>query len=496
MFMRFRSIHVRSAIIGLLSVCVWGRVAWAGPYEALGDEIKALAAAPSLAKVKVGIRIVALGIEQPQLVYAQNADELFKPASNQKILTTAAALTMLPPDFQYRTLLGMLGRDLVIIGAGDPSIGDPKLAKAQRQPVTAVFERWADRMKAEGIHAVEGDLIFDDSIFDTEFVPASWRQQHNLEDWFTAPVGGLNFNDNCVDVILTPAEKGKPAIVELVPDWVKVDNKSVTGSKGQPVIRRASVDPLTISVSKTVSRPTGDGNPTSIPVGDPGDFFARTVHSVLSAKGIKIDGKVRRQRVRQADGSLPAEFKIVAAYESKPIDFLWRMNKSSLNVFAEALLKTLGAYSTGGKAVGTRAAGAAVIREFLAKLGVKTDGFVIDDGSGLSHNSRISPTSLCETLVYVDRQMPIRKQWWAGFATPGDPDGTLRNRMPALKGTVYAKTGYIAGVSALSGYVVAADRKRYFAFSILCNDTNKSKDGSTAARRLEEEICKRLAAFK
>lgn len=494
--MRFGSIPVRWAIIGLLFVCVLGRVAWAGSYEALGDEIRALAAAPNLAKVKVGIRVVALGIEQPQLVYAQNADELFKPASNQKVLTTAAALTMLPPDFQYRTLLGMLGRDLVIIGAGDPSIGDPKLAKAQRQSVTGVFERWADRMKTEGIHAVPGDLIFDDSVFDTEFVPASWRQQHNLEDWFAAPVGGLNFNDNCVDVILTPGQKGKPAIVELVPNWVKVDNTSVTAGAGQPVIRRASVDPLTISVSKSVSRPTGNGNPTSIPVVDPGDFFAQTVRSVLTSKGIKIEGKVRRQRVRQADGSLPSEFRIVAACESKPIDFLWRMNKSSLNVFAEAMLKSLGAYSGRGKAAGTRTAGAAMMREFLTKAGVKTDGFVIDDGSGLSHNNRISPASLCETLVYMDRQLPIRKQWWAGLATPGDPDGTLRSRMPSLKGSVYGKTGYIAGVSALSGYVVAADRKRYFAFSILCNDTNKSKGGSFAARKLEEEVCKKLAAFK
>ncbi len=494
--MRFSNIRVRLAVIGLLAICGWVQTVSAGQYEALGDQIKALAAAPAQAKVKVGIRVVALGIDQPQVVYAQNADELFKPASNQKVLTTAAVLTMLPPDFQYRTLLGMLGRDLVIIGAGDPSIGDPKLAKAQRQPATAVFERWADRMKAEGIHSVSGDLLFDDSVFDTEFVPASWRQQHNLEDWFAAPVGGLNFNDNCVDVMLTPAEKGKPAIVELVPSWVKVDNKSVTASKGQPVIRRASVDPLTISVSKSVSRPTGNGNPTSIPVVDPGDFFAQTVRSVLTSKGIKIEGKVRRQRVRQADGSLPSEFRIVAACESKPIDFLWRMNKSSLNVFAEAMLKSLGAYSGRGKAAGTRVAGAAMMREFLAKAGVKTEGFVIDDGSGLSHDNRISPASLCEALVYMDRQMPVRKQWWASLATPGDSDGTLRSRMPALKGTVYAKTGYIAGVSALSGYVVSADRKRYFAFSILCNDTNKSKNGSSAARKLEEEICKKLAAFK
>jgi serine-type D-Ala-D-Ala carboxypeptidase/endopeptidase (penicillin-binding protein 4) len=494
--MRSGAACVGLAVIGLAVVIGPVHSAAGGEYDALGGQIKALAADKDLAKVRVGIRVVALGIEKPVVVYNQNADELFKPASNQKVVTTAAALTMLPHDFKYRTLLGMLGHDLVVIGAGDPSIGDPKLAKVAHEPVTVIFERWADRLKAEGILSVSGDLLFDDSIFDSEFIPAGWRGEHNLGDWYAAPVGGLNFNDNCVDVILTPGEKGKPAIVKVIPDWVKVTNKTVSGGKGQPVIQRESSDPLTISVSRGVSRPTGEEDPTSVPVEDPGMLFAQTVRSVLASKGIKIDGKVRRHRVRQADGSLPSEFKIVAAYESKPIDFLWRMNKSSMNVFAEALFKTLGAYAGGKNSVGTRAAGAAVVREFLAKAGVKTEGFMLDDGSGLGHTNRISPAALCESLVFMDHQLSIRKQWWAGFAVPGDPEGTLRRRMPSLKGLVYAKTGYIGGVSALSGYVVAADHKRYFAFSILCNDTGKSKNGATAAKSLEDEVCKTLAAFK
>lgn len=494
--MRASRLDVGLTVIGLMTVLAPVSGAAAGEYETLADQIKALVAAAERSKVRVGIQVVALGIPQPQLIYEQSADELFKPASNQKILTTAAALTMLPPNFRYQTVLGMMGRDLVIVGAGDPSIGDPKLAKAARQPVTGIFERWADRLKAEGVTSVAGDVLFDDSIFDSEFIPTPWRSQHNLGNWYTAPVGGLNFNDNCVDVILTPGQKGKPAIVKVIPDWVKVINKTVTGGTGQPVIARASSDPLTLSVTKTVSRSTGDDEAPSIPVEDPGLFFAQTCRSVLTARGIRIEGGVRRQRVRQADGSLPSEFRILAAYESSPLDWLWRLNKSSLNLFAEALLKSMGAYADGRVTAGTRAGGAARIREFLAKAGVRTDGFVIDDGSGLSHTNRISPASLCQSLVYMDRQLPLRKQWWAGLATPGDPDGTLRRRMTSLKGSVYAKTGYIAGVSGLSGYVVAADRKRYFAFSILCNDTNKSKNGSSAARKLEEDLCKTLAAFK
>jgi len=494
--MRLSLAGVRLLFIGLTLVLGLTRDVPAGQYDALGGQIKALAAAAEQAKVQVGIRVVALGVQPHGVVYQHNADQLFKPASNQKVLTTAAALTLLPPDFKYRTLLGMMGRDLVIIGAGDPSIGDPKLAKAARQSVINIFERWADRLKAEGVTSVPGDLLFDDSIFDSEFTPSPWRGQHGLGHRYTAPVGGLNFNDNCVGVILTPGAKGKPAIVKVVPDWVKVDNKSVSGGRGQPVISRSSIDPLTISVTRNVPRPTGDGDTPSIPVDDPGSFFAGTVRSVLVSKGIRIDGQVHRKRIRQADGSLPSEFRILAAYESSPLDWLWRLNKSSMNVFAEALLKSAGAYADGKTSVGTRASGAAAVRRFLAQVDVKADGFVIDDGSGLSHSNRISPASLCESLVYMDRQMPIRKQWWTSLATPGDPEGTLDRRMRDLKGLVYAKTGYIAGVSALSGYVIAADRDRYFAFSVLCNDTNKTRNGSTAARKLEEGLCKQLAAYK
>jgi serine-type D-Ala-D-Ala carboxypeptidase/endopeptidase (penicillin-binding protein 4) len=482
-------------VIGLV-VSGLGRASLAGEMDALGEEIRKLAAAPGLEKAHVGIRVVALGADRVE-VFSQNADQLFKPASNQKVITTAATLTMLPPDFRYRTILAQRGKDLVIVGSGDPSIGDPKMAQVGKSSVTAVFEKWADQLKRQGVSAVAGDLLFDDSIFDSEFIPANWRKEQNVEDWYVAPVGGLNFNDNCVDVVVAPSDKGKPAIVTLVPDWVKLDNKSVTGSKGQPVIRRAATDPLTVAVSKTVSRATGADDPISIPVVDPGHFFAETCRAELAKKGIKIEGKVRRQKVRNADGSLPADVKVVATYESKPIDFLWRLNKSSLNMFGEALFKTLGAYGQPGKVVvGSRTAGAAVVRGFLTKIGAKTEGLVFEDGSGLSRGNQVTPAALAEALIYMDHQTSIRKQWWASFAAPGDPLGTLRRRMPMLRGALYAKTGYINGVSALSGYVVAADRKRYFAFSILCNDTDKAKGGSAAVKQLEQAVCEKLALFK
>jgi serine-type D-Ala-D-Ala carboxypeptidase/endopeptidase (penicillin-binding protein 4) len=494
--MRMYWLHKRTLVIGLVVLSALSRTALAGEMDALTEDVRKLAAAPGVAKMHVGIRIVALGPDRTE-VFSQNADQPFKPASNQKIVTTGATLTMLPGDFKYRTILGQRGNDLVIIGAGDPSIGDLKLAQAANEPVTAVFEKWADQLKQQGVTSIPGNLLFDDSIFDSEFIPPDWRKEQNVEDWYVAPVGGLIFNDNCVSVVLTPGEKGKPAMVTLTPDWVKLDNKSVSGGKGQPIVRRASIAPLTIAVSKNVSRPTGSEDPTSVPVDDPGVFFAETCRSVLTAKGIKIEGKVHRQRVRNADGTLPADLKPLATHERKPIDFLWRLNKSSMNLFGEALFKTIGAYGPGDKiGVGTRQSGAAAVRRFLDKIGSKAEGCVFDDGSGLSHVNRVTPTVLSDVLVYMDRQA-TRKQWWSSLGTPGDSRSiTLRHRMATLRGSVYAKTGYISGASALSGYVVAVDRKRYFAFSILCNDIEKAKGGSGAAHKLQDDICAKLAAFK
>ncbi len=443
-------------------------------------------------QMAVGVCVLQLA-PRPRVVFERRADELFKPASNQKILTTAAAACLLPPDFTYRTVLGMRGEDLVVIGAGDPSIGDPRYARQAGEPVTAVFHAWAEQLKSAGLGEISGNLLIDDSIFDDRFQPPGWSAQHGDTGWYTAGVGGLNFNDNCVDVIISPSTPGKPAEVRLVPPttWVQLVNKSVTAAQGQPTVARTGSGPIRIVVSGQVSGASDPENPLSIAVPDPGAFFASAMRTSLAARGVRIKGEIRRQRVRNADGGLPADLRIIATHERRLADLFWRANKSSLNLFAEAMLKTLGAYDRSGKprGQGTFDSGRAAMESFLESLGIPAGRYVIADGSGLSHDNRVAPGVLAAVLAHMDAH-PRAREYRESLAQPGEAVGTLRRRMTDLKGRVFAKTGYVAGVSALSGYVLGPDGRRY-AFSVLCNDTGRS--GGANPRAIQDEVCRILA---
>lgn len=483
---------VRVGIIGLVVVLAWSAIGLAAE-TGLSDAIEQIVAGAG--KMSVGVRVEALG-PRPAVIFERNSNELFQPASNQKIITTAAAMCLLPPDFSYRTILALRGNDLVIIGAGDPSCGDPLMAQEARQPITAMFHEWAGRLKSAGITTVRGNLLFDDSIFDDEYVLESWKKQFNLLASYSAPIGGLNFNDNCVGVVIKPGdgEIGSAADVSLVPgtSWITLENTAKKAKSGEPLVKRLGKGPLTITVSGSVSKANDPRTGLSIPITDPGMFFATACRTSLAAQGITIHGETRRARIRLASGALPPDLKQVAVHERKLSEILWRVNKSSLNMFAEGVLKTLGAYAgrEAAPGVGSYATGRAAIQRFLDVLGVPRDSYVIDDGSGLSHGNRVTPAMITAILKHMNNH-PRRDEWWANLAVPGEQTGTLRRRMRDLAGQVFAKTGHIGGVSTLSGYVVGQN-KQVYVFSVLCNDTNKTKG---SPHSIQDGICRKLASW-
>lgn len=461
--------------------------------SSLADELNSLLTSPKVGKMRVGVQIVALG-DKPSVVLEQNSREAFKPASNQKILTTSAAMALLPADFKFTTILARRGNDLVVIGAGDPATGDPKLSREADGTITTLFHEWADKLRAAGVSRLTGDLLFDDYVFEQEHIHPNWAVQFKdqMQNWYVAPVGGLNFNDNCVDVVVKPGGSiGAPAQVTLIPNtpYLEIANTCKTAKKGDPVIRRTGNGSVKVSVSGSVSRPGSGSSATSLTVVDPGMFFASTLRTVLAAKGIAIEGQVRRQRVRLPSGAVPDDLQIIAKHEQGLPQLFERSNRDSQNLFAEALLKAVGAYVGALEAprVGSYKSGRQVIELFLDKLRLPKEGCVIDDGSGLSHSNRVTPAVLTGVLVYMDRH-PRQKEWLGNLAEAGG-EGTLRKRMKDLDGKMYGKTGHISGVSTLSGYVFGPGGRRY-AFSVLCNNSNGY------AHPLQDAICRKLATWE
>jgi hypothetical protein len=154
-----------------------------------------------------GAVVAARVIELPsgRELYADRADEAVIPASNMKLPVSAAALDRFGPDHEVKTYLAVDGDDLWLIGTGDPATGDPALAKKRNEKPTAMLDRWAAALKARGVTAVKGNLYYYDGAFEDVGVHPTWSRSY-LTDWYAAPVAGLNFNDNCVDVTVRPAK--------------------------------------------------------------------------------------------------------------------------------------------------------------------------------------------------------------------------------------------------------------------------------------------------
>ncbi len=466
-------------------------VAEAAASSPLAKKIDGILARGQRSGVRMGVRVLEL--PSGRVLYSVQAEKAFVPASNMKIVTTAAALDLLGVEFTYRTVLAKRGDDLIIIGSGDPATGDPVIADAKGRPITAIFHDWAAALKRAGITEVSGRLLFDDSIFEAQRTHPSWEPDE-LDSWFAAPVGGLNFNDNCIDTEVWPAEKtGAPALFELTPrtPTVTVRNHCKSGAKGRPYIRRLPGEDVLV-LTGACSKPT---SVAPVAVYDPGRLFAGACRMALVASGVRIGKQFERVRVRGPDGSLPDDCTVIATHTSEFEDIIRRCNKRSQNLFAECLFKTMG-YVVGRDLglteapVGSWTTGRAAVRRFLIKVGVSPSACVIDDGSGLSHDNRLTPMQLTEVLRTMYAH-PNRSVFVGSLAVSGR-DGTIRRRMRDITGQVHAKTGYVSGSRTLSGYVSDKAGRRWACFSILVNGIR----GSTRPyASIQDDVVRCLARY-
>jgi len=437
---------------------------------------------------RVSARVIDLATDRE--LFATDIDEPLMPASNMKLVTAAVGLDQFGPGHVFETYLAFDGNDLWIVGTGDPAVGDGKIARQYGGTATTVLERWAQALKNRGVHEISGDIRYYAGALDNQTVHESWGHDDQVY-WYAAPVSGLNFNDNCVDITVFPAADGEPAGYEMVPPvrTVTVVNECVSGKEAAPTLDRlAHADVLVLGGGCTQRKTL-----PSKPVIDPAAFFAEALRTQLEHAGIRVVGDIA-EADEPLGGTIPPPAQwIVATHETTMADVLWRILKSSQNLFAECLCKLNGkafAVRRGcGKAPGSWSAGERAARAFLRRARIDVDDFVGADGSGLSRDNRVTVRLISDLLVEMHHHRHA-EAFRAALAEPGG-EGTLRGRMPDLKGKVFAKTGYIRGVRALSGYV-RTEQDRWLAFSIIFNGI----PGSVAPfNDLQDEACGVLARW-
>jgi len=455
---------------------------------ALDAEIAAILRDRLLAKATVGIRLVRLGDggAAAEVLYAHNDTAPLIPASNMKLLTTAAALERLGPTFTFRTLLVQHEEDLVLIGDGDPSLGDAEyLGRLKRQPLE-VFADWAGRLKQAGLTSFRR-LVVDDSIFDETLVHPQWDARH-LNNRYCAQIAGLTFNAGCVDFQVRGGRPGQAVHYTMVPPtaYVTVRNSCITGGENAVVLERA---PGSNEIVLRGTAPADNAAAVSVPVHDPAMYAGTVLAETLAGAGIKVGGVVRDRTLRSALLGRRAEgrFRLLAVHETPIAQVLARCNKDSMNMYAESLAKRLGAVASGG--AGSWDSFAAAAGDYLSRIGVAPERCRISDGSGLSRQNLLTAEAICRILEHC-YSGPNREVFMNSLAVPGH-EGTLEKRFAGsdLRQRVMAKSGYINQVSALSGYLKGRD-DRWYAFSILMNGLPPMSN--TQAKALQESIVRAL----
>jgi D-alanyl-D-alanine carboxypeptidase/D-alanyl-D-alanine-endopeptidase (penicillin-binding protein 4) len=474
-------------VLALFLGCGWADGQDVARGEA-GRKIEKALSAKQLAKATVGVKVVRLNDNTS--IYEKNSARLFSVASNMKVATTAAALELLGKDYEFKTRFlrrgniadGTLKGDLVVIGTGDPCFS----SRFYSGP-TEVFQSWAKTLSAQGVERVEGDILIDDSFFDRDFVPATWPKGQ-LHLWYCAPVSAVCLNDNCIDVtVWRGTGEGKPALFSLSPptNHVRVKNTCTTTSRKKEHSINLSRKPGSTEVTLSGKFFSGSSPQTFfVTVDNPPLFFGTVLKETLGKSGIVVNGTVKL-----LNSPLPEETLTPIATHTKTLETVIPVaNKNSQNLFAEILLKTLGRKVANS---GSLAGGVKALEKFFAQLRVDKSHFSVADGCGLSDESKLTPEAVIRVLAYMHKGK-FREEFKQSLAISGT-DGTLERRLsePAFKGRVFAKTGYIRGVGALSGYAESSSGKT-FAFAIVFN--NAAGLSNSYMKSVQDEIVKILLA--
>ena len=435
------------------------------PYQAYIDSV--------IPEVKFGlsVRSVSTGAELLNV----NANDYFTPASTMKTLSTATALHFLPLDYAPQTKVSLLGTQKRNVFTGEVNVrgeGDPNISARYYTDPMLVLYAMADSIKSLGIDTVRGRIVLDTNFFTPPWKPEHWRSDF-FDYYYGAEVTPLQFNDNCTVIRIKPGKEDDTVHVSVVPDvgYVKVINKLITKTaprnkrgRKQKLKWNRALDPIApvVTIEGEFDIET-DSTQFVIPVRGALGYFRAAL-----LKAFRDRGLVLNETSVAAVGDKMRTF----SFSSAPLlSVMDEINQRSQNLHAETLFRNAAAYMYG---VGSVENGKKLERRFLAEMGLDSSGFEVYDGCGLAAKNKLKPSVETQMLAKMARH-PKGEYYINSFASPRIGSGSKRMQTLLYPWFTRFKTGYIAEVHGLAGYIftMAGDT---LSVAMYLNQTGKNKD--------------------
>ena len=436
---------------------------------ALAKKIDDIIENSEYANARWGVFVVSLN--DGRVIVARDARKLFNPASIQKTLTAIVALDKLGADYKWKTSIisaaaienGVLNGDLTLYGRGAPDFGGDELNDLIKQ------------LKSKGLTQITGNIVGDESYFKGEDIGDGWTW-NDLQWHYGTEAGALTFRENQAGVYM------KDGVPVASTDYLQIQNDLQPKQAGETKafgIRRGLTD------NQIYIWGNDDKAYGRIAVHNTALWAAKTLKESLEQQGITVGGEAKSADWKTPD-RLNVENSVELAFvESQPLsEIVKKMDKRSINLYAELLLRTIGK-NFGDTAPGDNRqlaevrgddlAGAEVIKKFLTENKVATEELQIHDGSGLSRLDFVSPEAFVRAFIFAAQSN------FSDVFTNSLPiaatDGTLGGRLDNAKGKIYAKTGTITFVNSLAGYAQTKDDGIY-AFAIISNNITRKADAT------------------
>lgn len=442
----------------ILIVCLTASAAPAS----LSGRINSIINRPDQQKVSYSVKVV--NAQTGKEVYSHNDQHALIPASNMKVIATAAALHYLGKDFQFITKVGFCQDTLVIIGGGDPLFGDDAInEKYNRDPDWPLNDIVA-KVKAAGIKRIE-NMIVDTSVFDNHRVHDNWLE-NDLNRPYACEVAGMNYNGNCIK-IQTAASGGRVRVRTLPnTDFVNIVNKAKAISTGRGTVgsyRNGSPNHITV-----FGKVRGSMAPFEVAIEKPAAFFSYILAEHLVQEHIAVCGQMVERAITEQDN-----FKLLVSYSTDIADVLERANTDSFGLAAESLAKMIAAKASKNGKGGSWPKASQLTEQYLLALGVSSKQYRIDDASGLSRENRLSANAL--TAVLLDVYKSKNRDFYFNTLAVGGESGTMagRFRHDKYKGKALIKSGYMKGIRSYSGLCKTAGGD--YIFSVITNNGNGMK---------------------